>query len=248
MRNGLKVRLLKTVERNDVLRPGDFTFAGTADDDQITCRLVPSSLFAIGDREDGSVFETSNPLFGGMFGTRKHVSREGYQVTLRPGNVNESETFHARNDEDVVKHFGTWITSLEDEVNSYAEFQRLKEVEASVETLREQVEHLVEDVPFTRQEAEDIRQKLDALRGELDDEIKTQTGAIREELERTRKDVEALRGMVDGLSKRGFFKAVAARAAVAKVVNSPFGLKLLELAPTVFKLLTDSQHPGAGPT
>lgn len=165
-----------------------------------------------------------------------------------PGEVNVTETFVVGDLGGFLKVITRWLNLLKEDLINEPTRRALESQQAQINNLVESVGD-IEDIYFTNQEAEALRQRLDALEKRFEEQLrndKTMKKAdLDERLEKMTKQIEALKQQVGVLSKKSWLKTFVGRFVTWSA--DPHNQKLLESGVKTVKQIVLGNTSESGP-
>ncbi len=232
IRDGFVARLLQRLP--DSLVVGDFA----VEPDRIRCLLVQGSVFEIGEFRDAAT--TMARIMGDSSSTPA-----GYVVRLRPGSVQDSESHRCTSEGEIRGMWDSWTACLADEVAVKPTMLRIRQAQDDIATMRRRVDALDTDVGFAADEIERLRKELDEALKRVGQEIANATGPVKDDLERAKKDIAFLKANLEGMTRKTWLTAAAARLPPLALAGVRVGVKTIvdTAIDRATKFLPDNGNP-----
>lgn len=152
-------------------------------------------------------------------------------VTEAPGEHRNEESEVVHSFDSVPARILSWTRNVRDELRTtvpvYAEIDELRKIID---------EHVAQNVPdpsghFSKEEADDLRQKLDELSARLE-QLVEKDQLTQQELNRLNQEISSLKANVGGYEKGTWYKTAASKLwiTVTSIISSPEGRKVLTQA------------------
>ncbi|MEK4432005.1 hypothetical protein MHB54_22855 [Paenibacillus sp. FSL M7-0802] len=141
-------------------------------------------------------------------------SSSSIKATFSPGSLLDIETIGIRDQEDIVSSIVDWLEAIEKDIGSSPILRKLKdknsEFQEKLNKLEENINQFNLDSLFTRNESQDISERLDQLeevfKQKLEEEQKTQE-TLYQEINKFSKEIDILKKQLDFLTKENWLKS-----------------------------------------
>jgi hypothetical protein len=134
-------------------------------------------------------------------------------ISFAPGEINAKESTAVENRYGLSKSIGEWLMRVKEELLAIPIYRQVGEQREALEEMLNRLKDM-EDVAFTRTEADDLKVELDRLKEQLIEHIKTTTKNQADQTQKIQEvsnDVEVLKASVDVLSKPNWARAAITR-------------------------------------
>lgn len=134
-------------------------------------------------------------------------------ATMIPGELNWRESHSLYGKSSLSSSINAWVGRLKEELLAIPVYRQVDEQRQSLEEMLKRLQD-VEDVSFTREEAEELKAELDKLREQMIEHIKASAenqATQNQKIQSVTNDVDALKSSVDALSKPNWARAALSR-------------------------------------
>lgn len=134
-------------------------------------------------------------------------------VTTSPGEINEKETNSVDSKYGLSRSVGEWLVRMREELLAIPVYRQVNEQRRNLEETLKRLQD-VEEVAFSREEADEIKAELDKLKEQMIEHIKSNAEGRAEQNQKIQaitNDVDALKSSVDVLSKPNWARAAITR-------------------------------------
>lgn len=152
---------------------------------------------------------------GAMEIKTKEVTKQNFNIhgTMSPGGLAQEEQFEFYGVAELQKKLGNWINYIWEDLSAEPIIRTVNNYQQQLQEFLEK--YNLEEIPngenfFSKEEAEQINQKLNALEESLKtklDEVTQDKKQLAKELEELKKEFEGFRKTVPNLDKKNWFKA-----------------------------------------
>jgi hypothetical protein len=141
------------------------------------------------------------------------TSGDDITFTSCPGEINKKESGKVSSKYGLSRSISEWLGRVKEELLAIPVHRQADEQRRVVEEMLNRLQN-VEDVAFTREEAEELRVELDKLKQQMINHIKASTQSQAEQnakIQTISNDVDALKANVDILNKPNWARAAISR-------------------------------------
>lgn len=149
-------------------------------------------------------------------------------ATMVPGELNWKESHPLYGKSGLSSSISEWVARLKEELLAIPVYRQVDEQRKSLEEMFERLQNM-ENVSFSREEAEELKAELDKLREQMIEHIKASSenqAAQNQKIQSVINDVDALKVSVDALSKPNWARAALTR--FYKWTKDPENRKLIK--------------------
>lgn len=125
---------------------------------------------------------------------------------LSPGELSSTESISAIGDNGLISAFSNWLGNLRNELDAVPTFAQIEQQQQEIAEILKQVENLPDEY-FTREEAEQLRLKVDELekmiQRNIQDSAKDEE-SVKAQISTIKRDFETLKSQIPTLTKKGW--------------------------------------------
>jgi hypothetical protein len=151
-------------------------------------------------------FEPKYSFIAVYSGNRNNSGSNVVSCRFSPGELSSAESVSILGDDGLISTFSSWLSNLLNELESVPALKEIEQQQKEISEMLKQVGSLPEEY-FTREEAEQLRVKVDELEKMIQKNIQNSTEdeeSIREQISTIKRDFETLKSQIPTLTKKGW--------------------------------------------
>jgi hypothetical protein len=132
-----------------------------------------------------------------------------FDGTVCPGPMALTETFQFRGEDGIFRRIKTWLDCIWEELSSNPVVKQLEEQQEQIDQIFEKFDNLPDEF-FTKEEAADLKKRLDELEETLKENMQKQNAdnaKFEEQIDELHIDIDTLKVTIHSLKKKGWIKS-----------------------------------------
>lgn len=231
---------MQAISENTFFKPNEFIITESDVNKSTYGRSGPTDLIITYFDNEAYEFRVSLPK-----GKDKDGNFE-FDGMVRPGEYAHEQDLCLKGGAQLMTEIKSWVQRIEQDIRSNPLGRRLAEQQARIDDLLKQFSSVPSgNEYFTREEAEDMRKRLDKLEGQLVEQLKKASlddKAEQQKISEVDNDIGVLKAQLEQVPKKSWFKRLAVRLGIWAA--DPTNQQLLQAGGAVVKGLLGAGHPG----